>query len=109
MVWGLRSCTVSDCSKATMSATYDMKDLGELHFILGLQVKRDRSNRTLHLCQRQYVDSILSRFGFEECKPLSLLDEEILHRKARGSNPFKKLDQPQGVLDSPLLFYCLPS
>jgi hypothetical protein len=31
--------------KKEMSKRYDMKDLGELHFILGLQVTRDRAKR----------------------------------------------------------------
>jgi len=46
-----------------------MKDLGELHFILGLQVKRDRSARTLHLSQKQYTNTILDRFEMLDCKP----------------------------------------
>jgi hypothetical protein len=46
-----------------------MKDLGELHFILGLQVTRDRAKRSLSLCQTQYIDSILTRFNMQDCKP----------------------------------------
>lgn len=54
--------------KATMSSTYDMKDLGELHFILGLEVTRDRPNRTLYLGQKLYIGSILKRFSFDDCR-----------------------------------------
>jgi hypothetical protein len=52
-----------------MSKRYDMKDLGELHFILGPQVTRDRAKRSLSLCQTQYIDSILTRFNMQDCKP----------------------------------------
>jgi hypothetical protein len=55
--------------KKEMSKRYDMKDLGELHFILGLQVTRDRAKRSLSLCQTQYIDSILTRFNMQGCKP----------------------------------------
>lgn len=55
--------------KLDMASKYDMKDLGELHFILGLQVKRDRASRTLQLCQTSYINSILARFDLETCKP----------------------------------------
>jgi hypothetical protein len=55
--------------KREMSKRYDMKDLGELHFILGLQVTRDRAKRSLSLCQTQYIDSILTRFNTQDCKP----------------------------------------
>jgi len=47
--------------KTEMSKRYEMKDMGELHFILGLQVKRDRSARTLHLSQKQYINTGLQR------------------------------------------------
>jgi len=55
--------------KSEMSKRYDVKDLGELHFILGLQVKRDRSARMLHLNQKQYVNTVLARFNMLDCKP----------------------------------------
>jgi hypothetical protein len=47
-------------------------DLGELHWILGIEIKRVRENRTIHLSQRSYIDSILRRYGFEDLKPVSL-------------------------------------
>jgi len=52
--------------KNTMLKVYKMKHLGELHFILGLEVERDRSKRTLHLRQIQYIKSVLVRFNFDE-------------------------------------------
>lgn len=55
--------------KNEMSKRYDMKVLGELHFILGLQVTRDRVKRSLSLCQTQYIESILGRCDFQDCKP----------------------------------------
>lgn len=63
-----RKDTLNDF-KAKMSARYSMKDLGEIHFILGLQVRRNRATRTLHLSQTQYVRSVLARFDMETCKP----------------------------------------
>jgi len=56
--------------KNEMSKRYDMKDLGELHYILGLQVKRDREARSLHLSQKQYINTVLERFGMLHCKPI---------------------------------------
>ncbi len=46
--------------KCEMSKRYKMKDLGELHFILGLQVRRDRTTRSLHLNQKLYIDTLYS-------------------------------------------------
>jgi len=47
-----------------------MKDLAELHYILGLQVKRDRKARSLHLSQKQFNNTDLERFGMLGCKPI---------------------------------------
>ncbi|KAI9157593.1 hypothetical protein LWI28_024839 [Acer negundo] len=44
------------------------KDLGEASFILGIQVIRDRKNRTIALSQASYIDKILSRFSMHDSK-----------------------------------------
>ena len=54
--------------KNELSQRFKMKDLGEAHFILGLQIHRDRARRRLCVSQSQYVKSVLSRFSMEECK-----------------------------------------
>ncbi|KAK0585925.1 hypothetical protein LWI29_036357 [Acer saccharum] len=45
-----------------------MKDMGEASFILGIQVIRDRKNRTIALSQASYIDKILSRFSMQDSK-----------------------------------------
>ena len=46
-----------------------MKDLGELHYFLGMQVQR--SGDGMLLSQRQYMMDILDRAGMTDCKPCS--------------------------------------
>ena len=55
--------------KEEMAKRYSMKDLGELHFILGLQVVRDRKKHLLQLSQQSYILSLLTRFGYDTCRP----------------------------------------
>jgi hypothetical protein len=50
-----------------------MKDLGAANFILGMEIKRDRTNMKLWLNQRNYVETILQRFNMEECKLVKVL------------------------------------
>ena len=57
--------------KAKLEKEFDMSDLGELHFFLGVQIERNRAARTLTMHQRSYIEDVLSRFGMEECKPLA--------------------------------------
>ena len=46
-----------------------MKDFGEVHYCLGLQVIRNRENKTIHLSQQKYIENILERFNMKNCKP----------------------------------------
>ena len=65
------SATAIDAFKAGLRKHVEVTDLGELHWMLGIEVKRDRASGTIHLSQRSYIDSILRRFGFEDTKPVS--------------------------------------
>ena len=45
-----------------------MKDLGEVSYVLGIRIYRDRSKRMLGLTQSMYIDTIVKRFGMENSK-----------------------------------------
>ena len=60
-----------DAEKAKMSAKFAMDDRGEIHHILGMEVKRDRAKKVITICQKAYLEGILSRFGMENCNPVS--------------------------------------
>ena len=57
--------------KAKLEKEFDMSDLRELHFFLGVQIERNKATRTLTMHQKSYIEGVLSRFGMEECKPLA--------------------------------------
>jgi Reverse transcriptase (RNA-dependent DNA polymerase) len=47
---------------------FDMKNLGETSYVLGLKIHRDRNKGTLGHSQQAYIDKILKRYGMENCK-----------------------------------------
>ena len=49
---------------------FAMDDRGEIHFILGMEVKRDRKNKVMTICQKSYLETVLVRFGMQDCKPV---------------------------------------
>jgi transposase InsO family protein len=65
------SMAVIDDFKNGLRQHVEVTDLGELHWMLGIEIKRDREGGTVHLSQRSYIDSILRRYGFEDVKPVS--------------------------------------
>jgi hypothetical protein len=50
-----------------LAQRFKLRDLGETKFILGVEVIRDRANRSISLSQRQYILDILERFGMSDC------------------------------------------
>ena len=58
--------------KTQLSSKFDMKDLGASSYILGMEIKRDRTKRKLWLNQRKYVETILERFNMQDSKPVKV-------------------------------------
>ena len=49
--------------KQQLSSKFDMKDLGPAYFIVGMEIKRDRANKSLFLTQQKYIEVISKRFN----------------------------------------------
>ena len=54
-------------TKRFLSNNFEMKDLGNASFVLGIQIYRDYSRGILGLSQKTYIDKVLSRFGMKDC------------------------------------------
>ena len=61
---------MADIKKA-LSDKFEMKDLGELHYFLGVKVIQDRKKGTIWIGQPVYTENILQKFGMENAKPIS--------------------------------------
>ncbi|KAE8680428.1 putative Double Clp-N motif-containing P-loop nucleoside triphosphate hydrolases superfamily protein [Hibiscus syriacus] len=57
--------------KAQLAREFEMKDLGSVNKIIGMQIHRDKSNRKIWFSQKNYLKKILSRFNMQDCKPIS--------------------------------------
>lgn len=60
--------------KQDLIAEFEMKDLGLLHYFLGLEVRQKEDYKG------KYTIDILNRFGMMDCKPLSTPMETHLHK-----------------------------
>ncbi|KAJ9556641.1 hypothetical protein OSB04_011255 [Centaurea solstitialis] len=54
--------------KEWLSKCFQMKDLGEAAYILGIKIYRNRSKRLIGLSQGTYIDKVLKRFRMDESK-----------------------------------------
>lgn len=58
--------------KAGLRTQFEITDLGAIHWILGIRVRRDRNLRTLSLSQTSYISTIVEKFFGADLKPLAM-------------------------------------
>jgi len=55
--------------KVQLRMRFEITNLGELKWLLGLKVERDHAKRTIVLSQEAYVNTVLERFNMESANP----------------------------------------
>ena len=55
--------------KQFLSKNFDMKDMGEASYVIGIKIHRDRFRGILGLSQETYINKILERFRMKDCSP----------------------------------------
>ena len=84
-------------TKRFLSSKFDMKDLGNASFVLGIQIYKDRSKGILGLSQKAYINKVLSRFGKSNCAPGDTLvakgDKFSLHQCPRNELERKDMER----------------
>jgi len=55
--------------KATLKEEFEMKDVSDLSYFLGIQVNHDKSRKLIHNHQTGYMNIILDRYGMQNNKP----------------------------------------
>ena len=55
--------------KQFLSKNFDMKDMGEASYVIGIKMHRDRFQGILGLSQDTYINKILERFRMKDCSP----------------------------------------
>ncbi|GKD03851.1 retrovirus-related pol polyprotein from transposon TNT 1-94 [Tanacetum coccineum] len=53
---------IKNQSKRFLSRNFDIKDLGEASYVIGIEIHRDQANRKLGLSQKVYIECVLNRF-----------------------------------------------
>jgi len=73
--------------KEELSRKFEMKDLGDLHFFLGMEMERDHAQRLLYINQIGYLKEILKCFRTEDYKAIGVpLDPKTKLKKNVNKN-----------------------
>ena len=55
--------------KQFLSNHFDMKDMGDASYVIGIKAFRDKHNGILGLSQETYINRVLERFRMKDCSP----------------------------------------
>jgi len=66
-----------------------MKNLGDLHFFLGMEVERDRAQCSLYINQIRYLKEIFKCFRIEDCKTIGVF---LNHKSKLKKNENKDVE-----------------
>lgn len=58
-------------AKDELGMSYEIKDLGEARYILGMRIDYDKETGTIRLSQHAYAERMLERFNMQDAKPRS--------------------------------------
>ena len=58
-------------AKDEIESCFEIKDVGELGYILGIHVDRDKETGVISLSQTAYLQHVLEHFGMVDCNPKS--------------------------------------
>ena len=91
--------------KEMLKARYQMTDLGEISWILGIHVTRDRKAGWVALSQEKYIQEMLERFGKSNVWPISTptLANERLTKLPSPELEVKPYQSTVGALMYPML------
>ena len=56
--------------KTALAQKFDVKDLGELHYFLGVQVIQDHERGTVWIGQLTFTESVLQKYDMNKAKPI---------------------------------------
>ena len=65
-----KSITRMNTVKQALSQKFQVKDMGELSYFLGVKVIHDHNAGSVWIGQQSYTESILRKFGMEDCKTI---------------------------------------
>jgi len=59
-----------NATKQWLSSVFEMKDMGEARYVLGVKIVRNRPKKLLGMCQEAYIKRVLERFRMHHFKPI---------------------------------------
>ena len=78
--------------KQFLSKNFDMKDMGEASYVIGIKIHWERSRGILGLSQETYINKVLERFNMKNCSSsvAPILKGDRFDLNQRPKNDFER-------------------
>jgi transposase InsO family protein len=90
--------------KGKLLTAFDGRDLGPVTSFLGINITRDRANRSLSLDQTNYVKELLITYKMTGCKPKAVPMDPGLRLSLKDDQPLSLTNCPYGSLVGSLMY-----
>ena len=77
--------------KESLKKKFRMKDMGRLHYCLGISIMQDDDDKSIWLHQKQYICNMLKRYGMTEANP-ALTPADVNVKLVKGDGVSKEVD-----------------
>ena len=91
-------------AKKVMRSSFDIRDLGEAKYFLGMEIERDRAGGTIKLSQTKSIVDAVARCGLDDAKINRVPIHVSTHLTKTGSKPIDKTQVPYMELVGTLLY-----
>ncbi|KAI5341456.1 hypothetical protein L3X38_020730 [Prunus dulcis] len=104
-----KNLTLLHDTKVFLSKVFDMTNLGEASYVLGIEISRDRERGLLGLSQKGYIEKVLRRFNMENCAggdvPFSKGDKLSMEQSPKTEQEkLEMVDKPYASLVGSLMY-----
>ena len=84
--------------KIVMDQKYKLTDQGSANWLLGIKIRQDLTNKTISLSQHAYIEAIITRFNFNDLKPLSVpIDPSVPLSKTQSPSKLEDVAKMKNV------------
>ena len=81
-----------------MNKKYKLTNTGLASWLLGIKITRDLTNRMLSLSQHAYIEAIITKYNFNDLKPLAIpINPSILLSKTQGPSKLEDIARMKNV------------
>jgi len=88
--------------KDVLSSIFDLRDMGDATYFLGMEIQRSRSDHVLLLSQRRFSNELVHKFGLSDAKPKSVPLSTAARLSRNDGQP--ATDKPYSELVGALLY-----